>query len=181
MHFIADQPGWLSCLGAAAPSGNGQTSTVYDPEPVFRFGRFPGAGSHRQTRCVHPAGCPYQSMENEMATVRTKMADNILNGNDDEPQGELELETHMEQEESQDSESADQPEPGQNGGSPRTVARKRIVRRPPNRGEIKADDPPAPEEAVRRQEESKQATDDSRNDNPRYDPRPVVEIGRAHV
>ena len=116
-------------------------------------------------------------MENEMATIRTKMADNNLNGNEDEPQGELELETHMDQEENQESESAEQPELEQNGGSPRTVARKRIVRRPPTRGDVKADDPPAPEESVRRQEENKQNSDDSRNDNSRYDPRPVVVPG----
>ena len=112
-----------------------------------------------------------------MATIRTKMADNNLNGNEDEPQGELELETHMDQEENQESESAEQPELEQNGGSPRTVARKRIVRRPPTRGDVKADDPPAPEESVRRQEENKQNSDDSRNDNSRYDPRPVVVPG----
>ena len=112
-----------------------------------------------------------------MATIRTKMADNTLNENDDEPQGELELETHMDQEENQDSEAAEQPEVEQNGGSPRTVARKRIVRRPPNRGEVKADDPPVQEEAVRRQEEPKQTNDDSRNNDSRYDPRPVVVPG----
>lgn len=111
-------------------------------------------------------------MENEMATIRTKMADNTLNANEDEPQGELELETHMDQDENQDSESPDQPELENNGGSARAVARKRIVRRPPNRGEIKADAPSAPEEATSQQEESKQANDDSR-----FDPRPVVVPG----
>ena len=112
-----------------------------------------------------------------MATIRTKMADNPLNENDDEPQGELELETHMDQEENQDSEAAEQPEVEQNGGAPKTVARKRIVRRPPNRGEVKIDDPPVQEETVRRQEEPKQTNDDSRNNDSRYDPRPVVVPG----
>jgi transcription termination factor Rho len=116
-------------------------------------------------------------MENEMATIRTKMADNTLNENEEEPQGELELETHMDQEENQDSETADQPELEQNGSSARAVARKRIVRRPSNRGEVKKDDQPVPEEPLRRQEETKQTNDDARKDDSRFDPRPVVVPG----
>ena len=108
----------------------------------------------------------------EMATIRTKMADNTLNASEDEPQGELELETHMDQDENQDSESADQPDQEQNSGSSRPAARKRIIRRSPNRVEAKADEPPIFEEASPRQEENKQNNEDAR-----FDPRPVVVPG----
>ncbi|MFH2114058.1 MAG: Rho termination factor N-terminal domain-containing protein, partial [Spirochaetota bacterium] len=131
-----------------------------------------------------------------MATIRTKMADNLLSANEDVPQGELELETHTDQDENQNGESADQPELEQNGGSARAVARKRIVRRPTPRGEVKIDEPPesdtaphrqdetAPhrqdETAIRRQDESitrRQDENKQTGDDPRFDPRPVVVPG----
>ena len=119
-------------------------------------------------------------MENEMATIRTKMADNPLSANEDVPQGELELETHMNPDENQDGESAELPELEQNGGPGRAVARKRIVRRPTPKGEAKADETPESEPVnnrqdesmTRRQDENKQTGDDSR-----FDPRPVVVPG----
>jgi len=123
-----------------------------------------------------------------MATIRTKMADNPLSANEDVPQGELELETHMNPDENQDGESAELPELEQNGGPGRAVARKRIVRRPTPKGEAKADETPESEPVnnrqdesmtrrqdesmTRRQDENKQTGDDSR-----FDPRPVVVPG----
>ena len=114
-----------------------------------------------------------------MATIRTKVADNTLSVTDDVPQGELELETHMNQDETQDSETADQPEIEQNGSSARAVARKRIVRRPASRNETKMDEPTETESSNYRQDESNGRREENKqtNDDSRFDPRPVVVPG----
>jgi len=139
-----------------------------------------------------------------MATIRTKMADNPLSANEDVPQGELELETHMNPDENQDGESAELPELEQNGGPGRAVARKRIVRRPTPKGEAKADETPESEPVNNRQDESmtrrqdesmtrrqdesmtrrqdesmtrRQDENKQTGDDSRFDPRPVVVPG----
>ncbi|MGD9940586.1 MAG: transcription termination factor Rho [Clostridia bacterium] len=94
----------------------------------------------------------------------------------------------MDPDENKDSESADQPELEQNNGSGRAIARKRIVRRPAPKGDVKTDESPESEPgtprqdetAIRRQDESMNRRQDENKqtgDDSRFDPRPVVVPG----